>query len=93
MYLEFIARICSSKVNPSNSTLKLSSTGSAFCSISVQGTLLNDSILYNSVFVQLSIMWQCDTVLFGRSVRTALRLRFCLRYHSCSSDGILTSSV
>ena len=92
MFLGFVARICSSSGNPSICFFKLSNTGSESCSISMRGTLFNGSILYISMLIKWLIVWQCDTVMVGNSVSTALRFS-CLWCHSCSSDGNLASSV
>ena len=92
MYLWFSAKFCSWKGNPNICSKKPSKTGSASCSISIRGTLLNGSLLWNKMFVHLSFLCQRDTVMTRGSMCTALRLSY-LCYQSCSSDGNSTSSV
>ena len=60
------AGICSSKGILSICFLKLSNTGW----MSMRETLLNGSTLCPNVFVQLSLLCECDTVLMEASVST-----------------------
>ena len=87
MYVGLSAVICSSKGNPSMCLSKLSSTGSASCSIITRVTFLNGSILCISVFVHLSFLWQCDTVMAGVSVSTTLR------HIVCTATAVLPMAI
>ena len=101
MNLIFVARFCSSKDNPSICLSKITVTGSASYSTSLRETLLNGSLLCTSVFVHLSFIRQCDTVLARSSVCTSLRfssaisiLRMAIQRHlSDKKDMILLCLV
>ena len=67
--------------------MKLSSTGSASCSISMRVIFLNGSILCISVFLHLSFFWQSDTVMTGISVSTTLR------YLVCAATAVLPMAI
>ena len=86
MHLGFVARTCSTKGFPSICLLELVNTGSASCSMSMRGSLLNGFLLWIFVFVHLSFIWQCHIVTTENSVCSTLSFS-CFCSCSCFSDG------